>query len=80
MIYIEKCKILEVGQANILGYVEPCMLQKMNLYTNGVLVQDCSNSIANALELLQSCIKPLIDTIWCCYDAVQHDMILHTLL
>ena len=23
-----------------------------------VLVQDCSNSIANALELLQSCIKP----------------------
>ena len=22
------------------------------------LVQDCSNSIANALELLQSCIKP----------------------
>ena len=24
------------------------------------LVQDCSNSIANAMELLQSCIKPLI--------------------
>ena len=24
------------------------------------LVQDCSNSIANALELLQSCAKPLI--------------------
>ena len=24
------------------------------------LVQDCSNSIANALELLQSCTKPLI--------------------
>ena len=24
------------------------------------LVQDCSNSIANALELLQSCSKPLI--------------------
>ena len=23
------------------------------------LVQDCSNSIANALELLQSCTKPL---------------------
>ena len=23
------------------------------------LVQDCSNTIANALELLQSCIKPL---------------------
>ena len=25
-----------------------------------VLVQDCSNSTANALELLQSCTKPLI--------------------
>ena len=24
------------------------------------LVQDCSNSIANALELLQSCTEPLI--------------------
>ena len=24
------------------------------------LVQDCSNSIADALELLQSCTKPLI--------------------
>ena len=28
-------------------------------YIDG-LVQDCSNSIANALELLQSCAKPLI--------------------
>ena len=32
------------------------------------LVQDCSNSSANALELLQSCIKPLIyisvDELW----------------
>ena len=28
-------------------------------YING-LVQDCSNSIANTLELLQSCTKPLI--------------------
>ena len=27
------------------------------------LVQDCSNSIANALELLQSCTKP---SIWYC--------------
>ena len=24
------------------------------------IVQDCGNSIANALELLQSCAKPLI--------------------
>ena len=28
-------------------------------YTDG-LVQDCSKSIANALELLQSCTKPSI--------------------
>ena len=37
-------------------------LQLLNcnyLYING-LVQDCSNSIANALELLQSCSKPSI--------------------
>ena len=27
------------------------------------LVQDCSNSIANMLELLQSCIKPLISCV-----------------
>ena len=30
------------------------LLQDLNAY----LVQDCSNSITNALELLQSCIKP----------------------
>ena len=41
------------------------------LHING-LVQDCSNSIANALELLQSCTKPLIWqlymlTLWCYY-------------
>ena len=29
---------------------------KWNVHING-LVQDCSNSIANALELLQSCTK-----------------------
>ena len=32
-------------------------------YING-LVQDCSNSIANALELLQSCTKPSIWFPW----------------
>ena len=31
----------------------------VHLYFDGV-VQDCSNSIANALELLQSCTKPSI--------------------
>ena len=33
----------------------------LKLDING-LVQDCSNSIANALELLQSCTKPLISS------------------
>ena len=28
------------------------------------LVQDCSNSTANALELLQSCTKPSIYGLW----------------
>ena len=34
-------------------------LSKQDKYNDG-LVQDCTNSIANALELLQSCAKPLI--------------------
>ena len=33
-------------------------------YING-LVQDCSNSIANALELLQSCTKPSTSMSYC---------------
>ena len=32
---------------------------RSHIYING-LVQDCSNTIANALELLQSCTKPSI--------------------
>ena len=36
------------------------------------LVQDCSNSIANALELLQSCTKPLIDK--CIIIKVQYNL------
>ena len=35
-------------------------------YING-LVQDCSNSIALAMELLQSCTKPLISCCHSCY-------------
>ena len=31
-------------------------------------VQDCSSSIANALELLQSCTKPSICYNWMCYN------------
>ena len=34
---------------------------KIDWYFDG-LVQDCSNSIANALELLQSCTKPSISS------------------
>ena len=39
--------------------IEP-LYNGIQLYING-LVQDCSNSIANALELLQSCPKPSIE-------------------
>ena len=35
------------------------IIQELIPYINS-LVQDCSNSSANALELLQSCTKPLI--------------------
>ena len=37
-------------------------LMLMWYWCNGV-AQDCSNSIANALELLQSCAKPLISNV-----------------
>ena len=37
-----------------MSYQEP---EHLDLYIDG-LAQDCSNSIANALELLQSCTKP----------------------
>ena len=36
-------------------------------YVNS-LVQECSNSIANALELLQSCTKPSVYKIVNCWD------------
>ena len=38
---------------------EPVLTQFTNAYIDGLL-QDCSNSIANAMELLQSCTKPSI--------------------
>ena len=38
---------------------ESIRIQCTNAYING-LVQDCSNSSADALELLQFCTKPLI--------------------
>ena len=40
------------------------------------LVQDCSNSIANALELLQSCTKPSI----CYYSWSASHYLIHTLV
>ena len=38
-------------------------------HTDG-LMQDCYNSIANAMELLQSCTKPLI---WCNHDKIKQN-------
>ena len=43
----------------ILNYIG--LYNRIPLYIDG-LAQDCSNSIANALELLQSCVKPSICT------------------
>ena len=39
-------------------------------YVDG-LVQDCSNSIANALELLQSCTKAIDMVLWTGSSLVQ---------
>ena len=47
-------------QVNILMYFTNT-LGSIEAYFDGS-VQDCSNSIANALELLQSCTKPSINT------------------
>ena len=44
----------DFGRVSTIGFPIP-----VRLHTDG-LVQDCSNSIANALELLQSCTKPSI--------------------
>ena len=38
------------------GLIDPMDAERID-YING-LAQDCSNSIANTLELLQSCTKP----------------------
>ena len=34
------------------------------MFHNDGLAQDCSDSITNGLELLQTCIKPSIYSIW----------------
>ena len=41
-------------------YWNRALASKIELNHIDGLVQDCSNSIANALELLQSCTKPSI--------------------
>ena len=45
-------------------WIEACNIGRLHI--DG-LEQDCSNSISNALELLQSCTKPLI---WCPNDTL----------
>ena len=47
------CIILKVGQVKKFGYVQPSRM----FHVDG-LVQGCSNSIANAVKLLQFCTKP----------------------
>ena len=42
----------------------------MNKHHIDGLAQDCNNSIANSLELLQSCTKPLILASWYNYDTM----------
>ena len=44
------------------GWLKLCPRSLWLKHNFNGLVQDCSNSIANALELLQSCTKPLIST------------------
>ena len=61
------CQFWDVEQSSqhvlIINQVtDTCRLQLFEGYVNKQiygLVQDCSNSIALAMELLQSCIKPL---------------------
>ena len=53
MFWKKSCKVWEKIYAAINGY-------NSSKFDIDGLVQDCSNSIANALELLQSCTKPSI--------------------
>ena len=52
--------VMFIARTSSAVYLTPNMVDLMKwLYIDGS-VQDCSNSIANALELLQSCTKPSI--------------------
>ena len=52
----ERCNSSALAMELCLSYINPLMYIA---YIDGS-VQDCSNSIANALELLKSCTKPSI--------------------
>ena len=53
-------------------HISTIEIQKFSLKKVDGLVQDCSNSIANALELLQSCTKPSMSSTQCvpCYQVL----------
>ena len=56
--------IVASGNVSLLG-VKPLLENSVDAHHgyNEDLVLDCSNSIANALELLQSCTEPMNDII-----------------
>ena len=62
--YVSTCKVTLKDMGKI---EEPHTTAKQAIH-KPCLVQDCSNSIANALELLQSCTKPLVYTLWYLLD------------
>ena len=48
------------GMPGYMGRYSLFVIVRYIVSLNDVLAQDCSNSIANALELLQSCTKPSV--------------------
>ena len=53
------------GRRPVASYVGPGLYIVHNIDS---LVQDCSISIANPLEILQSCAKPSVSSCMCCYN------------
>ena len=56
--------MLERGLQHVGSSANGGSITRQRLHYADGLVQDCSNSIANALELLQSCAKPSICPLW----------------
>ena len=53
-----QCNLVLNGEINSVSFIPIYLIRfRISPYIDG-LVQDCSNAIANALELLQSCTKP----------------------